>query len=224
MSLFLETNTRWYRKVCIWCLNFRTTLYMKYLLNYNESSKHLGIGVIKNRTFAKLKVKEALSVRAMAFRYVNIFCLLMFYLLCCHAMEPNCSSFEFEKKMLENTVRMEYEYKLSNEKVTKELISLLDEKEKFIKEITEAHERQMEDMKSIVASTTAELLELKTSTKSEISAKVKEMDATFENQQTTIQRLAKDLFVMKNDTIEELMGKFGDYSIQTYIKNKLITV
>ena len=122
-------------------------------------------------------------------------------------MEPSCSSFEFEKKMLENTVRLEYEYKLSNKKVSDELISLAEEKEKFMKEITEAHEKQIKDVQTVVATTTTEFLEVKTSTQEEINEKMQAMDVVFESQQATIQRLAQDLHDMKNDTMKEIIGK-----------------
>ena len=122
-------------------------------------------------------------------------------------MEPSCSSFDFEKKMLENTVRLDYEYKLSNKKVNDELISLAEEKEIFLKEIKEAHEKQIADVKNVVATTTAELLEMKTSSKSEIREKMKTMDAVFKNQQATIQRLSHDLHEMKNETMKEIIGR-----------------
>ena len=123
------------------------------------------------------------------------------------AMEPSCSSFDFEKKMLENTVRLEYEYKLSNKKVNEELISLAEEKEKFMKEITEAQEKQIADVKAVVATTTTELSEVKTSTKTEINDRMTAMNAVFESQQATIQRLAQDLHDMKNETMKEIIGK-----------------
>ena len=90
------------------------------------------------------------------------------------------------------------------------MVNLESEKTKFIKELTNAQERQLAEYKQLVATTTTELLEMKDSSKSEIGDKLKELDTLFDNQQATMQRLSEDFFVMKNETLKELTGMFNN--------------
>ena len=88
-------------------------------------------------------------------------------------------------------VRMEFDFKqmaegikMTTQKVSDELVSLSEEKKKLMKEITETQERQALDL----------------------SEKVNAMDVVFINQQATIQRLAEDLHVLRNETVKDIIG------------------
>ena len=118
------------------------------------------------------------------------------FILIFHRMvaEPSCTSFEYDKKILETIVRMEFDFKqmaegikITTQKVSDELVSLSEEKKKFITEITETQERQALDL----------------------SKKISAMDAVFTNQQATIQRLAEDLHVLKNETVKDIIGNLN---------------
>ena len=141
--------------------------------------------------------------------------------------EPKCTSFDYDKQLLERMIEREFEFRAVRDEIKqtssniKQSLDDVKEDIKLVKqafvEFKETQEnkltKSLEELKTDGNKRQLDFAEFKKETTQEFEAKSAKLDEVFEQQQAVITRMSSDLQEMENKTLHEIKGKLA-FSVQ----------
>ena len=136
-------------------------------------------------------------------KYNSVLVVLIIILKLTSAIEPRCSTYEYDEKILERLVRTEFKFdnamtaiEAAVGNVAKGLASLDEERMSFKSEI-DSFKQQVRDV----------VREVKLDINETLSLKTAELEDVVKQQQAIITRMASDLTELRNQTIDDIKSK-----------------